>query len=303
MAALPHIRILMGTRNGARWLGAQLESLTAQSHDDWSLWISDDGSEDDTRALIADFAARHPGRVARLVDGPRQGSAANYLSLLTHPDLPAGPVALADQDDVWLPHKLKAALTALEGQPGPCLWAAAYRLTDADLQPLHKAGVWPRGPSLGNALVQNILSGHTLTLNAQALALLRCAGRARVPHHDWWIYLVVMAAGGRAICDPEIALLYRQHGANTVGARASLSARRQRFAGLMGGEWGAWMGANFAALRTSGLELPPDLGAFLRAWPEASGGRRAALLRKLRAHRQSRAETALLYLAAKAGRL
>lgn len=293
----------MGTHNGARWLRAQLESLLAQSHDNWSLWVSDDGSEDETCALLEEFAARQPGRVECILNGPGQGSAANYLQLLTHPDLPPGPVAFADQDDVWHPKKLARAMAALDGQPGPCLWAAAYMLTDADLHPLRPAGIWRRGPSLGNALVQNILSGHTLTLNAEALALLRRAGPAHVPHHDWWSYLVVMAAGGRAICDPDIALLYRQHGANTMGARQTPAARRKRILGLLGGQWGAWMGTNFAALKDSRLDLSPDLDTFLHAWSETGVLGRARLLRSMDAHRQSRAETALLYLAALGGRL
>ena len=43
--------------------------------------------------------------------------------------------------------------------------------------------------------------------------------------HDWWSYLVVSAAGGVVIADPEPALLYRQHGGNVIGAPAGLIRR------------------------------------------------------------------------------
>ena len=113
----PHVHVLMATWNGAAHLEEQLRSFEAQTHRDWSLWVSDDGSTDATGRILADHAAAHPGRV-HLFEGPRRGSAANFLSLLAQPDLPPGVVALADQDDVWLPHRLERGLEWLARATG-----------------------------------------------------------------------------------------------------------------------------------------------------------------------------------------
>ena len=302
------MRILMGTRNGARWLSAQLDSFVAQTHDDWSLWVSDDGSEDGTRALLNDFARRYPGRVARLVDGPCRGSAANFLQLLCHPDLPPGFVALSDQDDVWHPRKLEWALERLQaagsGSPsGPCVWAARYRFTDAVLRGGRISARWGRGPSLGNALVQNILSGHTLTLNPAALSLVRRAGPQAVAHHDWWIYLLMAACGAGIICDGRVVLDYRQHGANAMGGRAALRVRLARARAVVDGRLRVWMAANLQALGQADVALDPQATAFLRAWPQAGRRERVRLMRAFGLHRQARAETGVLYMAAALGRL
>ena len=56
MAGPAHVAILMGTRDGARFLRAQLDTIAAQSHRDWRLFASDDGSTDATRAILAAFA-------------------------------------------------------------------------------------------------------------------------------------------------------------------------------------------------------------------------------------------------------
>ena len=98
----PPVRILLATWNGARYLQAQLDSYLAQDHDNWALWVSDDLSTDGTWEILQAFAARHPEREIVLKRGPGRGSAANFLSLLCDPELPVGPVALSDQDDVWL---------------------------------------------------------------------------------------------------------------------------------------------------------------------------------------------------------
>ena len=73
----PHITILMATYNGARFLAAQLNSLAAQTHRNWSLIVSDDGSRDGTMDILHAFDRAHPGRILHLVEGPRAGSPAH----------------------------------------------------------------------------------------------------------------------------------------------------------------------------------------------------------------------------------
>ena len=59
---VPLIRVLLSTYNGARYLPALLDSLLAQTHSCWQVWVRDDGSTDTTRAVVGEFADRHPGQ-------------------------------------------------------------------------------------------------------------------------------------------------------------------------------------------------------------------------------------------------
>ena len=54
---MPSLSILLPTYNGARFLAEQVESIRAQTFTDWRLLICDDGSTDDTVALLARLAA------------------------------------------------------------------------------------------------------------------------------------------------------------------------------------------------------------------------------------------------------
>ncbi|ATX65600.1 glycosyltransferase [Roseinatronobacter bogoriensis] len=288
----PKVHILLCTYNGAAWLEAQLESLVAQTHRDWLLWVSDDNSSDDTRAILARFAARYPGRVAAVLDGPRKGGAANFLSLLCHADIPEGYVALCDQDDVWMPHKLAHALAQLRPWAGtPCAWAGRYMFTDQYLNPLGLSPHWARGPSLENALVQNIMSGHTLTLNPEALALVRRAGPMPVAHHDWWIYLLLMACNGHALIDTEVVLQYRQHRDNTIGRRAGLRARAGRAIAMVNGTLNSWIMGNLAALAAADAPLSPQARHLVDGSRQRSAKIASAALGNFSTHRQHRAET------------
>lgn len=296
-----HVLILMATRNGMPWLDAQLDSLVAQTHRNWSLWVSDDGSTDATLSTLAAFDRAHPGRLTRVLDGPRKGSAANFLHLVCQPDRPAGMVAFCDQDDVWRPEKLARAVACLQGLGSdPAVWACRYNVTDHALRQGRESRLWPHAPSLQNAVVQNILSGHSLTLNAAATERLRAAGQVDVPHHDWWTYLVMAATGAQIVFDPAVLLAYRQHGGNVMGDGAK--ARAVRLATVLDGTLGRWIGMNLQALAQAGLPLNPQATALLSAWRDPALPR-AKVLRQFGIHRQSRAETGLLYLAAWLGKL
>ncbi len=76
----PQIAILMATCNGAPYLREQLDSIMDQSRQNWVLTVSDDGSTDETRAIIRDYGVRLGERL-RLVEGPRKGFQAFALQV------------------------------------------------------------------------------------------------------------------------------------------------------------------------------------------------------------------------------
>lgn len=300
----------MAVRDGAAHLPAQLDSLVAQTHADWHLIASDDGSTDDSVAILDAFA-QATGRVTRL-RGPGQGAAANFLFLLRYlaeTGSNPGILAFADQDDVWLPHKLTRALTQLERvSEGPALYCSRAWITGADLSGRRLSAARPRPPGFGNALVQNIAQGATIVLNPAA-ARLAGAAAARiktVPLHDAWLYALVTGAGGRVVHDDTPGLLYRQHGGNQIGAAEGTRARLTRLARLLSGHDAAERGGTLAALRATPDLLTEANRARLHgltALPDLSWPARLRALRWLGLYRQGRAATLSLWLAALLNRL
>lgn len=299
------VTIVMATRNGAAHLPEQLESLAAQSHRAWRLFVSDDGSTDETLAILEEFSRRFP---VQLVRGPQQGAAANFLSALCHPDLPPGPVALADQDDVWLEGKLARGLRRITATPGagPLLYAAESMLVDADLNLLRASSANAAKPGFAAALCQNLFGGHTTILNPEALALVRRAGVPEgIAYHDWWLYQLVAGAGGRLVLDPRPMARYRQHQANALGGSGGGRGAGRRLAQVLDGTWKQQMLAQARALQRVADLLTPEarhqLAAFLAA--PAAGPARALALHRIGLRRSSRAGTALMLAAACLGRI
>lgn len=304
----PHVTILMATCNGARFLSAQLNSLLAQTHQNWSLIISDDGSRDATTPILLAFDRAHPGRILQLMQGPRLGSPAqNFMALLMRNDLPKGMIALADQDDVWLAQKLARAVDHLAGCPQnlPGIYASESILTDENLIPLRRKSAAVVRPSFRNALVQNLFAGHSTVLNAAALALVQKVGAPKnIAFHDWWLYQLIAGAGGSCQLDPAQTVLYRQHASNAFGGSHGISGALKRLRHLLRNDYGNWLAAHWSALRDAAEYLTPearDLVCDLLS--PALHEPRAMQFRRLNLNRSSAAGTATLHLAARLGRV
>lgn len=224
---MPPLHVLLATYNGARFLPEQLESLSAQQGVEWNLLWRDDGSSDDTPALLEAFARRTRRAAPAAAPAGRAGAMASFMHLLAA--APAGGhYAFCDQDDVWLPGKLARAQAALSEMPAgrPAFYCGRQQLVDAALRPIGLSPLPRRPLGFRNALVQNVATGCTLVLNDAARRLILAAPPPPPETlHDWWCYLLVSGAEGAMRFDPEPGLLYRQHASNAVGTQASLLRR------------------------------------------------------------------------------
>lgn len=297
-----HVTILLAAYNGAQYLGPQLDSIVAQDHDDWSVILSDDGSQDDTRAVAARY-----GRVS-VVDGPRRGATQNFLSALAR--APEGLAAFCDQDDIWLRPKLGRAVAALAGETRPALYCARTILCDETLRPIGPSRYFRRPHGFRNALVQACTPGNTCVMNAPAVALLQAALAAAqheaVESHEWWAYQMITGAGGRVIWDAEPVLMYRQHGRNAMGRNDTLRARSRRATMLMDGSYRDWLGANARALAAHADCLTAQNRDLLAQWVAGlarPGPVTARMIGRLGLYRMTTGGDLALRLAAASGRL
>ena len=222
------IDILLSVFNGADFLDEQLASIVAQDIDNWRIFIRDDGSEDNSVSIIEEFASRFPDRV-RVITEPkgRLGVIASFESLLTHSGSPY--VAFCDQDDVWLPHKLRL-LTQLIQQVEkhsesqiPVLVHSDLQVVDMDLE-LVSDSFWKyqklnpsKMQSLERMLVQNCVTGCATMVN-RALVEYALPIPKKVIMHDWWFALIAASAGKIEYLSTQ-TVKYRQHDKNDTGAK------------------------------------------------------------------------------------
>lgn len=232
------VAILLATYHGQRFLEEQMQSFLTQTHCNWSIWASDDGSQDGTRDILDSYESKLGGERMSVHSGPEEGFVPNFLSLTCRPQVDADYFAYSDQDDVWEPNKLSQALSYLEALPPevPALYCGRTKIVDESLNLVGYSPLFSRPPGFANALVQNVGGGNTMVFNRAARNLLCIAGEyIDVQTHDWWAYLVISACGGVIIYDKEAKVSYRQHGSNLVGQNSSWKARFKRVCMLFEG--------------------------------------------------------------------
>jgi glycosyltransferase involved in cell wall biosynthesis len=261
-AASGSVAILLCTYNGARFLPLQLASFEAQTVEDWRLFVSDDGSTDDTLAVLEAFQEKHGPERVQIRRGPGRGFVANFMSLVCDPMLRSDFYALSDQDDVWANDKLARSRAFVMSVAGgiPAFYCSRARMIDEAGNEIGFTPLYRKAPAFRNALVQNIAIGNTMMLNEATRRLLMRAGAdVKAAVHDWWIYLAITAVRGRIYFDPYPSVSYRIHSRNLIGSTES----RWRRAQALLDRFKTWNDLNIDALtRIEGEMLPENRKTF-----------------------------------------
>jgi hypothetical protein len=217
------ISIAMATYNGSPYIQQQLKSLAAQTVLPYELVVTDDGSTDETLAIVEAFAVHAPFPVHIHRNARRLNFADNFLHAAS---LCKGDwIAFCDQDDVWLKDKLEHVSGEAHGDVS--MIVHRVQIVDADLQPIPGAAIAchvRRGPGPQRLPPMGYFSGLCITFNAALLGLLLQHPRfpdannpAYEAAHDRWVSTIADTVG-RVCFISKPLVLYRQHGANACGA-------------------------------------------------------------------------------------
>lgn len=270
----PLVAILMCTFNGEQFLHEQLKSIATQTHPNWVLWVSDDGSSDSTLDILQATQQAWGAERLMIIQGPRKGFARNFLSVACNPQIEADYYAFSDQDDVWLQSKLTRAVEWLVEQKQSqdlhqtnniaLLYGSRTSLIDESGHPIGISKLIPKELSFSNALVQNVAGGNTMVFNHALVKILRDAGaELDIVSHDWWLYIVTTAINGKVLFDQEPHILYRQHKGNLVGSNLGLTSRFKRLQKLFSGRFAGWIQQNQRCIKK--LEANMTIESFRRA--------------------------------------
>ena len=247
------ISIAMATYNGAKYLEEQLASFVVQSQLPYELVVCDDGSADATLEILHRFAHSAPFPVRIVCNEKRLGYDDNFLKAASFCE--GDWIAFSDQDDVWLPDKLRQIGKTISSFQDVALVIHAADIVDADLRPLRA------DPVLGSALRKILQSRRRAkTFGHRQAAMLRGLGaspgftmcfrnelirqskgierplsflspgpidrdlRWAIGTHDRWICMI-SSVFGNVVAIPEVLALHRRHvDAATFDSRPKVDA-------------------------------------------------------------------------------
>lgn len=231
---MTRISVAMTTCNGARYVAEQLQSIRAQTRLPDELVICDDRSDDQTLDIVKAVVADAPFWVEVVSNPERLGVTANVEQAICRTT--GDVVVLADQDDIWRPHKLARLEEHFAARPHTSAVFSDGDIIDGASRPTgrrlwsstgfvgRRRKSWTADP-MGVLLQGNVVTGAALAFRAALKPLILPIPVAG--WHDQWITILVAATGWiDALDDPLIR--YRVHGKNLAGVAADVRTELHR---------------------------------------------------------------------------
>lgn len=212
----PSVSVAMATFNGAPYLRDQIESILAQTLMPLEIVISDDGSEDDTLNIIESYRGQYPN-IKSFMNPCKRGFIKNFENAILH--CSGDYIALADQDDIWEPHKLETLINNLGSN---ILIHSDASVIDSLGTVLHQSWTSFYNKNIDQDFIyylckRNIITGCTSLFKKELVELI-VPFPDEIPFHDWWLALVAFRNGGISYLDKPL-MRYRLHYGNAIGAK------------------------------------------------------------------------------------
>jgi glycosyltransferase involved in cell wall biosynthesis len=124
---LTTVSVILTCYNGAKWIERAIQSILAQTEADFELIIVDDGSTDNSKALITCFL--HDERIHYFYQKNQGFSGAINRGII---ESRGQLIGFIGQDDIWLPNKIEIQLKYLVAHPQISLVYSPYYTIDSE---------------------------------------------------------------------------------------------------------------------------------------------------------------------------
>ena len=205
---MPAVSVIIPTYNSARFLVEAVESVLEQTWRDFEILVIDDGSTDETAAVMKQFGA--PVRYIQQQNGGVAVARNKGIS-----DSTGRYIAFLDADDTWLPEKLEKQLALLRKNQDARACYSAYSSVTSDLKPIGICRSIRHGRAIEDLLERGNIIGSICTVLCER-GLFDLAGGfdpvlSQCADWDMWVR---MALHTEFVYIDEPLVTYRQHGSN-----------------------------------------------------------------------------------------
>lgn len=199
----PKVSVIMPAYNAARFVETAIRSVMAQTLTQWELLVLDDGSQDDTCAIVSCLAAEDP-RIHLIPNEKNMGVAETRNRGF---ELCRGEyVALLDSDDLWLPEKLQQQVEKMERENADFSYCA-YNIIDVDGNIAKSDYHVPQYVDFDGLLRENVICCSTVMLRRELTKTHRFD--EQYYHEDYILWLDLLRAGCKGVGCTDILAQWR----------------------------------------------------------------------------------------------
>ena len=217
------ISVALAAYKGEQYISEQIDSILSQLGENDELIISDDYPDGKTRDII--FGYQSKDKRIRYIEGEGKGVVRNFENALRA--CSGDVIFLSDQDDVWMPDKVKLVMKEISGGADLVLHDAS--VTDSGLnvtEPSYFA-VHGSNASFPGNIARNSFVGCCMAFTKEVLHESLPFPEA-LPMHDWWIALVAMKKKRKVVLLSEPLIKWRRHSETVTGRKTSLLQKIMR---------------------------------------------------------------------------
>lgn len=203
------ISVCLATYNGEKFIKEQLDSILLQLGPEDEIIVSDDSSTDNTLNIIKSYKDE---RIKVYANQKYHSPIYNFENAIKKAI--GQYIFLADQDDIWLPHKVEKMRPLLEQYD---LVMSNAQVVNSSLNIIKEKFYSnnPIKPFLFN-VIKNPYTGCLLAINRNMLKYILPFPK-KLPMHDMWIGLCIQIFSKTYFLDENL-VLYRRHGMNVSSA-------------------------------------------------------------------------------------
>ena len=225
------VDILLATYNGEQYLKEQLDSILAQSYNEFRLLISDDASTDDTIRILKEYEEKD-NRITVFFQKENSGVIKNFEFLLERVENEY--YMFSDQDDIWKEDKIEKSIKRIEETDSSLVYTD-LEVVDSDLNVTYKSywklkGIYNKIKKYNNfesLYLNNFVTGCTIISKKEFIdEVLPLPNTSKFVLHDYWIPLVLSQKNKISYIE-EPLIKYRQHKNNKIGSKKKVDELKE----------------------------------------------------------------------------
>ena len=218
------VSIITPCYNGEKYIGETIESVLAQTYDDWEMIIVDDGSTDHSAETIKKYC-RKDARI-QYISQENAGSSAARNHAILHAK--GQYIALLDADDIWMPRFLEKQIAFMKEKRTVCV-CCSYGRIDENSKKILRPVKAKKVITIRDMMVMNRIGCLSGLYDSSKYGKVYLDERLKSIRDDYAYWLEIVKFEGKAYGNSEVLAYYRVLPGSTTGNKKQLVVKQYAF--------------------------------------------------------------------------
>ena len=218
------VSIITPLYNGEKYIGSTIESVISQTYPNWEMWIVNDGSKDNSEAIVKSFADKEP-RIKYLSQSNAGSAAARNNGIR---NCNGQYIALLDADDLWAPDFLQSQISFMK-EKGAIVVHSSYKRINETGKEILKPYPAKAVVSIKDMQMTNHIACLTGLYDSSKYGKIYLREELKSIRDDYAYWLDIVKLAGHSYGNKKVLASYRVMSNSTTGKKTKLIKAQYNF--------------------------------------------------------------------------